>query len=441
MALQRRLMQPFYSRVLTGPATRRLWRTTHEWLERLGRKPPALHCRLRLDDPDSYLLVQLLPDLLDHYPLSLEFSLLPAGRELPAHALADAWLQAQRLQLDFHSLTPPAPEDCRLTERILMAATHLPEPDRLILMRQLLACVWNRQHGKLETLALRFPPLDPDNALDTLRAWSAADVGGDGATVVRFRGEEFLAPDELPELISLLEDSGLNRLDHCPAVAAPYRPDHGFLVTDSDQLTRIRAHRYRLDFYFCFCDPYSYLEFDGLLRLADHYSLRLSLQPVLLPRSEAVAALTLPPAGLLWRSARHAGLRDQDYGDICLPDAHGLRHCHALMAFAARHGMERRMAECLLAGIWTQGRDMSYKPHLRAMLREAGFRRESLEAALAANGADAIGDTHRRWRALGATAMPCLVLDTGRQRLLGGKDRLWALDMLLADTLNNNNSE
>ena len=132
MALQRRLMQPFYSRVLTGPATRRLWRTTHEWLERSGRKPPALHCRIRLDDPDSYLLVQLLPDLLDHYPLSLEFSLLPAGRELPAHALADAWLQAQRLQLDFHSLTPPAPEDCRLAERILMAATSSSTPTTAI---------------------------------------------------------------------------------------------------------------------------------------------------------------------------------------------------------------------------------------------------------------------------------------------------------------------
>jgi 2-hydroxychromene-2-carboxylate isomerase len=443
MPLQRRLLQPLYSRVLTSPATRQLWRSTRDWLGRVSGQPPRLVYRLRMDDPVCCLLTQVLPALLEHYPLELELRLLPPQSGLPAHATLDAWHLAQFHQLRFHSLTPPAQADCWLAARILLGLEDLPPLERLALLKQLFTCVWEHQGGKLATLALRFPPLDEESALLRLeQARLEADRLPDGGSgVLDYRGERFIGLDDLPELISRLESAGLNRLEHAPGLGDAGWPASGFLVTDSEMLAEIRSRRYRLDFYFCFCDPYSYLNLESMLALVDHYGLRLRLRPVTVPRSGKLAERPLPPVGLLWQSARHAGARRLDFGEICLPDAAGLLNCHALLAHAAHLGRERDMAESILAGIWARGRDMNHRPHLLAVLREAGFRKADLDTLLADATPELANRHAAAWHNLDLPGLPGFVLETAKPVALCGEDRLWALDMTLADTLNNNKSD
>lgn len=438
MPLQRRLLQPLYSRVLTSPATRRAWRSMQDWLGRISRRPLRLTVWLRLDDPQCALLAQMLPQLLDHYPLELDLRVLPPLSEHDPHATIDAWHLAQFYQLRFHSLTPPAPEDCWLGCRILLATANLPQEERLVLLRQLFACVWEHQHSKLATLALRFPPEDEESALERMAAEQeeCSRTPGVASGALAFGNEYFQGLDDLPELVSRLEAANLNRLEHTPGVGPAVFPDTGFLITDSEMLATVRAQRYRLDFYFCFCDPYSYLNLEGLFALADHYSLRLRLLPVTIPRTGRVAARPLPPAGLLWQSARHASLRQREFGDVCLPDAAGLRYCHALMAHAERLGRDREMAESLLASIWARGRDLSYRPHLLAALREAGFDKTDPDNVLTSLPANIVERHGPAWQSLELPSLPGLVLNSGAGIALCGADRLWALDMALADTLN-----
>lgn len=442
MPLPRRWLQPLYSRVITSPATRRLWRAGHDWMSRATRQTPVLTLWAGFDDPESYLLVQCLPPLLEHYALSLEIGLTPPRAPLTELDTLNAWHLAQQHQLSFHSLTPPHPADCRLAERILMASAGMPPADRLCLLRQLFVCVWEHQPGKLETLALRFPPVSHDEALQKLQAWSdRAPDDAEWRTTARlvYHGESFISLDDLPELVARLEESPLSRPNGSPELTAGFSPGSSFLVNDPEMLAGIRSHRYGLDFYFCFRDPYSYLNLDDVIALSDHYGLRLRLLPVTLPDDGASSQASLPPAGLLWRSARRAARRRLPFGEVCIPDSSGIRHCHALLEYAAGHGRERQMARSLLQGIWAGGRDLSYKPHRASVLRQSGFSTTGPEAVPPADAA--LRKAHEAQIRLGLPCVPALVLHAGSTLALCGSDRLGALDMALADTLDNKNME
>lgn len=442
MSLQRRLLQSLYSRVLTSPATRRAWRSGQDWLARITRQAPALTLWLRLDDPQACLLTRLLPPVLAQYPVDLRIRLLPSGQAASPAEVADAWHVAQWLQLDFHSLTPPNPTDCLLAERILLGAGESLTPgERLLLLRQLMACVWEHQSGKLDTLALRFPPLDGGEALATLAAWSRESAAFHDAAQPRlvFGGEHFLGLADLPDLSPRLRDA-LGNDGHAPGLPGPpARAEAGFLVTDTEMLAEIRSRRYRLDYYFCFRDPYSYLDLEPVLALADHYSLRLRLLPVTLAAEDPLSESLWPPAGLLWRSARAAQRRQAPFGSACLPDAAGALHCHALMQHAEDQGRARHMAGALLRGIWAQGLDPCRPAHRRALLEAAGL--AARDAPLPApDTGRAARERHRDWRQLGIPRLPGLKLHAGKGVALGGEDRAWVLDMVLADSLNNNNT-
>lgn len=442
MPLPRRWLQPLYSRVITSPVTRRLWRAGHDWLSRATRQAPVLTLWAGFDDPESFLLVQSLPPLLEHYALSLEVNLTPPRAPVTGLDIQNAWHLAQQHQLSFHALTPPHPADCRLAERILMASAGMPPADRLCLLRQLFVCVWEHQAGKLETLALRFPPVSHDEALQTLQTWSEAnshDTESRTKTRLVYQGETFIGLDDLPELAERLEESSPNLPNANPELTTGFSPGSGFLVNDPEMLAGIRSHRYCLDFYFCFRDPYSYLNLDDVIALSDHYGLRLRLLPVTLPDGGASSPALLPPAGLLWRSARRAARRRQPFGEVCMPDPSGIRHCHALLAYAAGHGRERQMTRSLLQGIWAGGRDLTCKPHRASVLRQSGFSTTEPEAIPPADAT--LHKAHEALIRLGLACVPALVLHAGSTLALCGSDRLGALDMAVADTLDNKNTE
>lgn len=425
MPVQRRLLQPLYARALTSPATRRFWRAAHDWLDRAAQRPPRLTVWLRLDHPASYLLAQWLPRLNEAYATETDIRLVPAGAGFHPSESVDAWQQAQRHQLAFHALTPPSAADCRLAERIWPATGHMPAPDRLRLLRQLFDCVWEHHGGKLETLALRFPPPEPEDA-PPRRA--VPDPEGPLAGRLRFRREFFLGVDDLPALAARLNAAGLARGEHPGVPGLPAATGHGFLVSDPEMLATIRSRRYRLDYYFCFRDPYSYLNLADAFALADHYGLRLQLHPVTLPDMPGTEGLTDIPR--LWRCSRRAESLGLPFGRIRLPDPDGIRQAHALLELARRQGAERDMARAILEGIWAGARDPGHAGH-RAILR----------AATARGQADATATVtpdrkHQDWLALDTPVLPAWALHAGRRVTAGGDDRAWALDMALADTLN-----
>jgi len=409
-------------------------------MARATRQPLSLTIWLRLDDPQACLLTRLLPALLEHYPVDLHIRLLPSGQPPSLAEVADAWHMAQWLQLDFPALTPPNPADCLLAERILLGAGESLAPvERLLLLKQLMASVWEHQSGKLDTLALRFPPLDGGEALERLSGWSREASAFHDAAQPRlvFGGEHFLGLTDLPDLLPRLR-AALGNEGHIPALPGlPTCAEAGFLVTDTEMLAEIRSHRYQLDFYFCFRDPYSYLALEPVLALADHYSLRLRLLPVTLAAEDPLSDSLLPPAGLLWRSGRAAQRRQIPFGTTYLPDADGALHCHALMQQAEQQGRSRDMVIALLRGIWTQGLDPGRAKHRRAVLNATGLQGCHM-AAPTPDTARAAQGYHRDWRQLGIARLPGLKLHIGKGVVLGGEDRAWAMDMVLADSLNNN---
>ena len=71
MSLKRKLL-PYAAQVITSPQTLKLRRVLFELLRKASRKQHTLTFYFRVDDPYSYLMAQLLPDMLEHFRLKLK---------------------------------------------------------------------------------------------------------------------------------------------------------------------------------------------------------------------------------------------------------------------------------------------------------------------------------------------------------------------------------
>ncbi len=98
------LLQPPVSALLTGEPLRDFRRNRLELKRRITGQPHRLTLWLRADDPQAFVLLQILPDLVRQLPLETGIRLLhgsdadtcPEPQRQQAFALDDARRQAQR---------------------------------------------------------------------------------------------------------------------------------------------------------------------------------------------------------------------------------------------------------------------------------------------------------------------------------------------------------
>ncbi len=71
-----KFFQPRLAALLTSPRTRQSLRKLQEAKRKLGAQPHVVSVWLRVDDPYSYLLVQVLPRFLAHFDVTLRIHLI-----------------------------------------------------------------------------------------------------------------------------------------------------------------------------------------------------------------------------------------------------------------------------------------------------------------------------------------------------------------------------
>lgn len=448
MTLAKRL-QPYLAATLTSARTRALLRRLQEAKRVLGAQPHVLTAWLAADDPYSYLLLQLLPRVCAHFDVTLrlewlagsEAATVPEPEKLAAYARMDAQRLARFHELDFPAdPAPPAPDVVAGITGQLLAAATLPVAEQLTLARQLLATLWHGQHGKLATLAARFPAL-PDTRAAAALAASRARLTAAGhylPGMLHYAGEWYWGVDRLPHLAGRLQALGVARVAHGFVLneSAP-QMDADFLVNDYRQLARLRALNLRLDFYFSFRSPYSYLALARVFALADHYGLDLRIRPVLPMVMRGLPVPREKRLYILLDAAREAGRLGTPFGRVCDPVGAGVERCMALFTVARAAGREREFLLAVARGIWAEGADVSRDDVLGRYCATAGLplTATKLADALADEGWRAMAEGNRQALGdLGLWGVPVLHLQLpdGDCRCWG-QDRLWALEAALAD--------
>jgi len=438
MASLKGLLQPALTGLLTSDALLQTRRQGLEAWRRLARYPHRIGVWLRADDPYSYLLAQALLQFRQDFPdVIWELHILRGVDEQttsePERLAAYALLDAQRLA-SWLELTAPRVEQLdsaqlELTEAALVAVSNQSEGDALKLVHKLLKALWQGDTEKTQELTQPIKLLAPQDLNKQLanNREQQRSQGHYASAMLHYAGEWYWGVDRLGHLAERLSDLGLGT----PTQRWHPDLDSHFLNNEPTQLASIRASEGRLDFYFSFRSPYSYLALQGAQDLAEHYGLRLVMRPVLPMVMRGLAVPASKKRYILEDASREARRQRIPFGRICDPLGAGVERCMAVWLRA--ENTNQRGFDFIQAAarrIWSEGADMSQDAPLLAAAKEAGLKPADVKAALTDNNWRERVERHRKaLYEMQLWGVPSFVLRVNNQRCATwGQDRLWVIE-------------
>lgn len=438
MASLKGLLQPALTGLLTSDALLQTRRQGLETWRRLARYPHRIGVWLRADDPYSYLLAQALLQFRQDFPAIVwELHMLRGVDEQtttePERLARYAFLDSQRLA-SWLDLKAPSVEQLntaqlKLTEAALVAASSQHDTDVLKLAHKLLKALWQGDTEKTQELtqSIKLPtPQDLSKQLSNNREQQRRQ-GHYASAMLHYAGEWYWGVDRLGHLAERLSDLKLGT----PTQRWHSDLDTHFLNNEPTQLASIRASEGRLDFYFSFRSPYSYLALEGARDLAEHYGLRLVMRPVL---PMVMRGLPVPDSKkryILEDAAREARRQRIPFGRICDPLGAGVERCLAVWLKAeSSHQRGFDFIQAAARRIWSEGADMSQDTPLLAAAKEAGLKPVDVKIALADNSWRERAERHRKaLYEMQLWGVPSFVLRVNDQRCATwGQDRLWVIE-------------
>lgn len=434
---------PFFAKMATSPKVRNLRRG---WFEVKRRLLPSLNTVIfyhRVNDPYSLLLLQALPRFLEDFKVNLQIRfVLDLAEDAHPHqdlqaryALEDAKRLAKLHDLVFpEDAELPTYEDALKATAILLK--HQTRPKLLHLVTEVTGALWGCSTTTFHSAAKRYGSLK-DNEARSLLAQSGAELlarGHYNSAMLYYGGEWYWGLDRLAHLADRLNKPGIRR---ATGDIADYQRQYRHVLQSYNTLRPRPKQVKTLDFYFSFRSPYSYLAADRVFKLADLYKIPVLPKPVMPMVNRGIALPKAKRKYILRDAKREAEKHNIPFGKISDPLGDGINNAMALFEFAQQKGLDKEYVVSVLAGIWSEGLDMTRKSHMKIVVERAELDWAEAEAFLGTDGWRKIAERNRdELTKLGLWGVPAFKYG---QLTLWGQDRLWALEKeVLAGTKNGN---
>ena len=427
----RTVLMPYVAMLLTNQRLAHLRERLITLRRSLRSKPREAVFYFRVDDPYSWLLAQQLSALsrdtgLRIRPrtiLHLPSEMYPEPELHKQYSIRDAALSAQLHNLQFTSGTAPSHSDAFAASRILLA--HEDDPGYLSLAQTLCRHLWNGDIDAVHVLGTRTDVMAEKEARKELEARrdSFLEEGHYLTGTLHYDGVWYWGPDRLDHLRERL---ARERGEAMPESAMAWR--------------RIRLTRpprgtqgEKLEFFFSFRSPYSYLALERVLKLSKHYQLALQIKPVL---PMVMRGLSVPPAKrfyILKDAAREAARAQVPFGKICDPVGTGVERCMAIWPLAEREKKLARFVTEATRAIWSRGVNVANDAGLRSVVEAAGLKWSDAQQALKDNGwIEQATNNRNEMVAAGSWGVPTFRL---RGVTVWGQDRLPVIEKLLLEEI------
>jgi 2-hydroxychromene-2-carboxylate isomerase len=373
-------LMPYVAKMLTSQRLARLRERLITARRRIRGRAQEATFYFRVDDPYSWLLAQQLSTLsrdtgLRIRPrtmLHLPRDMYPEPELHRQYSIQDAALAAQLHGLQFTPGPAPSHSDAFAASRILLA--HEDDPGYLSLAQTLCRHLWNGDMDAIHGLGTRTDVMAEKDARRELEARRDGFLkeGHYLTGTLCYDGVWYWGPDRLDHLRErLLRERG----ESLPASALAWR-----------QIRLTRPPRgtqgEKLEFFFSFRSPYSYIALERALKLAKHYQLSLEIRPVL---PMVMRGLTVPKAKrfyILRDAAREAARAEVPFGRIVDPVGVGVERCMAIWPLAEREQKLNRFVLEASRGIWSRGIDVATDAGLRQVVEASGLKWADAEKAL-----------------------------------------------------------
>lgn len=341
------VIMPYAARLLSSEGVKHFKRKVTGLKRTIKGAHPTLDIFLRLDDPYSYLLIQVLAPVLArfkvkanfHTVLELESEMFPAMDMWYQYASRDAFHLAKLYDLDF-----PSSETVLKNKTTLAAATALllkaeQQGNYLKCAPAIFKQVWA---GSFDPEAL--PVAADENTIKKQLSHNHALLKNKGhyfGAMIHFESEWYWGIDRLDHLEQRLIDQGLA---HSPNEQVIFnRTYKDFCSTKKSTDTHSQNP---LTLYWSARSPYSYLGLVRAIQLTQHYQIPLIIKPVL---PMMMRGLNVPQVKKMYifldtkREAKKLGL---PYGFVADPLGPAVERCYALLDYARN---ENKLQDLLLS--------------------------------------------------------------------------------------------
>ncbi|MCC6528016.1 MAG: DsbA family protein [Polyangiaceae bacterium] len=442
----------FVAAMLSEPA-RHARERLRSWMRGATGRARRLELFWLASDPYSHLLAQALTRLLPVLPLELDLVVLPEPAvdvdpepELRrAFALRDAAEVAPHFGLAFPAA--PSPPDAALVARAeAVLLRRRAAAEQLEVAVQVGAALWARDAAALGALEAAHGAVPADECEELLgRAVALARARGHyRGGMVYYEGEWYGGVDRVQTLLERLRAEGLadahglawqalDRLQASPHDTPPpasVAPIFRAAARPGRARGSGATRRPKLELFFSFRSPYSYLALSRTKHFALSYPVDLELRPVLL------GGLAMPAHKrryIVADAKREADRLALPFGRICEPLGLGVERCLAAFEHAEGLGRGFELMQSVMRGIWAEARDPASDADLRFVVERAGLpwrpvRRALGEAAWRAR----VADNAAALRDAGLWGVPSFRIG---DFTTWGQDRIPLVERRIRDTL------
>lgn len=405
------------AQVLTSPGLRAFRHGIANFSGRLRGKSRQAECYLRIDDPYSYLLVQLAPKIMAACKLSLEPIVIselrkdcyPEEKMLFNYAANDAKNLAEIYRLDYQARSGFSVQEKENGSAHLLNAS-LAE-DCWPQLQQVFLAYWSKSITQIEKLKT----VDNTNERFSNNNQRLKKRGHYLSATIYYAGEWYWGLDRL----IYLEQRLSGKKEHF------YHEQHHWLKGPAGS-----GKGKQLDFYFSFRSPYSYILLERLFKWVDHYAVDLQIKPVLPMVMRGLKVPRVKRIYIVLDSKREADRHSVSFGKIADPVGLGVERALAIYPLAEKKGLARTYLLSVTRGVWSEGKNIAKDRDLRCVCERAGLPWADCLSALQDHSWQQWAEENRQeLYALGCWGVPSLKMD---DFVVWGQDRLWALDKYIS---------
>ena len=379
---------PYIANMVLSTRLLKLKRLVAERKRKLTNQPHIVTVYLALNDPYSYLLLQVLKDFQARFSVEYEFrtvlnkqpDMFPAPKLWQQNAFKDGLYLADLYSLDFPSSPPnSSPErDAQLTAQLLHWEL---QPGYLENALLLFNAYWLSDDCKYDDAIERLvSPVITHNVECYQQHLSAnedllKDNGHYLSAMMHYGNEWYWGLDRLQYLERRFNDLGIHSggASHTDIKINYDATQRDFCQRMSKQDVVDAAKKQPLELFWSIRSPYSYIAIVRARQLASHYNIPFIVKPVL-PMVMRRMQVPKNKTNYIARDAsREAHQYNIPFGRIADPLGKGVENCYALYEFADSQGKGVEFLESYARGVWSQGIRSDTEAGLKTLVERVGL--------------------------------------------------------------------
>jgi 2-hydroxychromene-2-carboxylate isomerase len=438
-------IQPYAALAISSTVLLKTKRCIAEFKRRILGQAHEVDVYLRINDPYSYLLVQVLADFEQRYEVKIQFKTImqlqddmyPEMDMWHRNGFIDAAHLAKLYQLTFPIHAP--------TENI----SRIKQSTECLLQLECLSAEQGYDWQQVTSIFYQYwfqqPLLDKNvsiksSVLQHRLANNESDLVQRGhymSAMVHYAGEWYWGLDRLDHLEKRLNALAVNRGTRVADVI--------FNKTYADfcQLPAItpRQTNKALVLFFSIRSPYSHIALLQAIKLAQHYQLPLEIKPILPMVMRSLLVPTIKKIYIFHDTKREAKKLGIDYGFVADPLGQGVENCYLLFNYAQSLGREQQFILNYSRAVNAQGIRSETNKGLKLIVQSSGMDWDYAKSILRSAKAD------KEWRlwaennrqqmlALGFWGVPTFQYGN---LILWGQDRMGIIESAIRkDSANDN---